>query len=275
MFYKLSLYIVTFEFAGGSPFIMIKPNDSQTKTTDFGFQQIPISEKTAKVAGIFDAVANKYDLMNDLMSFGIHRLWKRFAIYTSGVRPGQIIGDLAGGTGDLTYHLAKRVGDRGLVTLIDINSQMLQIGRNRLIERGLLNNIRYVQANAEVLPFPNDYFDLITMAFGLRNVTHKAAALAEINRVLKPGGQLLILEFSKPTWPGLPRFYDFYSFKILPLLGRWVANDAQSYHYLAESIRMHPDQLTLKNMLLEAGFSKCDYHNLSGGIVALHRGTKW
>jgi len=252
---------------------MDKPVDPQN-TTHFGFQQVDAEEKARKVAGVFHSVANRYDLMNDLMSFGIHRLWKRYACGISGVRPGQRVLDLAGGTGDLTTRFARLVGTRGQVVLADINDSMLKQGRARLIDRGLVGNIDYVQANAECLPFPDNHFDCISIAFGLRNVTDKDAALRSMFRVLRPAGRLLILEFSKPILPGLNSLYDAYSFKLLPRIGELVVNDADSYRYLAESIRMHPDQDTLKAMMEQAGFERCDYHNLSGGIVALHTGYK-
>jgi len=243
------------------------------KTTHFGFQDVPWEEKQKKVAGVFHSVAQKYDVMNDLMSMGIHRIWKRFTIELSGVHKGQRILDIAGGTGDLAAKFAQLVGPDGEVVLADINDSMLKVGRDRLADKGIVGNVRYVQANAECLPFPDDHFDCITIAFGLRNVTDKDAALRSMYRVLKPGGQLMILEFSKPDKLLAPA-YDFYSFKLLPLMGRLVANDAQSYQYLAESIRMHPDQDTLKGMLEAAGFIQCRYFNLTGGIVALHRGYK-
>lgn len=246
----------------------------QKKTTDFGFTQVPLEEKARRVAGVFDSVAAKYDLMNDLMSLGIHRLWKRFSIERSGVRRGDTVLDLAGGTGDLAARFSRMVGPQGKVVLADINGSMLEVGRSKLADQGIIGNLEYVQANAEKLPFPDNSFDCITIAFGLRNVTDKAAALASMYRVLRPGKPALILEFSKPVAPGLGPVYDQYSFRLLPLIGRMVANDAESYRYLAESIRMHPDQETLKGMMEEAGFERCEYFNLSGGIVALHRGYK-
>jgi len=244
------------------------------KTTHFGFQEVPYQEKVKKVAGVFDSVADKYDVMNDLMSLGIHRLWKRYTIEMSGVRAGHHVLDLAGGTGDLAAKFARLVGPEGSVTLADINDSMLKVGRERLTDKGILGNVRYVQANAECLPFPDNHFDAITIAFGLRNVTDKDAALRSMYRVLKPGRPLLVLEFSKPVIKPLSPIYDTYSFKILPLLGKLITDDADSYRYLAESIRKHPDQDTLRDMILEAGFGKVDYFNLSGGIVALHRGYK-
>ncbi len=243
-------------------------------TTHFGYQEVPRSEKARRVADVFDSVAERYDIMNDLMSLGVHRLWKRFAVELAAVRPGQRVLDLAGGSGDLAARFAPLVGAAGEVVLADINAHMLAQGRRRLVDRGIINNVRYAQVNAERLPFPDNSFDCITIAFGLRNVTDKDAALRSMFRVLKPGGRALVLEFSKPVAPGLRPLYDLYSFKVLPLLGRFVARDESSYRYLAESIRMHPDQETLKSMMQQAGFERCDYHNLSGGIVALHRGYK-
>ncbi len=248
--------------------------DKNTHTTHFGYQEVPIDEKVNRVTDVFNTVAEKYDLMNDLMSFGIHRLWKRFTIEMSGVRKGQNVLDIAGGTGDLTYQLAKRVGESGTVYLADINAAMLAIGQDRLIDRGIINNVNYIQANAESLPFPDNFFDCITFAFGLRNVTHQTKALREIQRILKPAGRILILEFSKPVLPLLQPLYDAYSFKVLPFLGECITGSADSYRYLAESIRKHPDQETLKSMMQEADLSGCEYFNLSGGIVALHRGYK-
>jgi len=247
---------------------------SENKTTHFGYQQVPEEEKAGRVAQVFHSVADKYDLMNDLMSLGIHRLWKRFTIELSGVRGGQRVLDLAGGTGDLAARFSRMVGPAGEVVLCDINDSMLRVGRERLADRGVVGNIHYVQADAEALPYPDNHFDCITIAFGLRNVTHKEAALASMNRVLKPGGRLLVLEFSQPVAPGLKPVYDLYSFSVLPVLGRLVTGDSGSYRYLAESIRMHPDQKTLKGMMEEVGFGRCEYFNLTGGIVALHRGFK-
>lgn len=243
-------------------------------TTHFGFQRVPVTEKARKVAGVFDSVASKYDVMNDVMSFGIHRLWKRFAIQMSNVRAGQHVLDLASGTGDLAAQFARKVGPAGYVVSSDINANMLNTGRARLVDQGVVGNVRYVQANAECLPFPDNHFDCITIAFGLRNVTDKDAALRSMCRVLRPGGRLLVLEFSRPVVPGLKPVYDTYSFKLLPLMGKMIAGDAESYRYLAESIRMHPDQESLKGMMQHAGFERCEYFNLAGGIVALHRGYK-
>jgi demethylmenaquinone methyltransferase / 2-methoxy-6-polyprenyl-1,4-benzoquinol methylase len=244
------------------------------KTTHFGFQQVPEEEKAQRVRGVFDSVAADYDLMNDVMSLGIHRLWKRLAIGLANIQPGQQVLDLAGGTGDLVLLIAPKAGPQGRVVLSDINSAMIRTGRARLLDKGIAGNVEYVQADAERLPFPDHSFDCITMGFGLRNVTRKQAALDAMYRVLKPGGRLLILEFSRPAALLKPA-YDFYSFSILPRLGRLIAGDAASYRYLAESIRMHPDQKMLVGMLEAAGFEACDYHNLTGGIVAIHRGYKF
>jgi demethylmenaquinone methyltransferase/2-methoxy-6-polyprenyl-1,4-benzoquinol methylase len=243
------------------------------KTTHFGFRNVPAADKAGHVREVFDSVANNYDLMNDVMSFGIHRLWKRFAIGMAGLQPGQQVLDLAGGTGDLTILMAPEVGAEGHIVLSDINAAMLRNGRGHLLDSGISGNVTFAQANAEQLPFPDNSFDLVTMAFGLRNVTDKQRALDAIYRVLRPGGRLLVLEFSRPV-AALKPAYDFYSFNILPKLGRLIANDEDSYRYLAESIRMHPDQQTLKGMLEQAGFERCDFHNLTGGIVAIHRGYK-
>lgn len=243
-------------------------------TTHFGYQQVATGDKQKKVAEVFHSVAGKYDLMNDLMSFGVHRLWKRYTIELSGVRSGNSVLDIAGGTGDLSYAFARRVGAEGQVVLADINDSMLRVGRDRLADRGIVGNLETVQANAESLPFDDNRFDAVSIAFGLRNVTHKEKALAEMTRVLKPGGRLLVLEFSKPRNDLLSRAYDFYSFQALPRMGSLVTGDSDSYRYLAESIRMHPDQETLKAMMLDAGLERVQYHNLTGGIVALHRGIK-
>lgn len=247
----------------------------QERTTHFGFREVPESAKDQLVAGVFHSVANKYDLMNDLMSLGIHRLWKQFATEASGVRGGFRVLDVAGGTGDLAAKFAARVGRRGQVVLADINESMLGVGRARLADDGIVGNVAFVQANAENLPFPENYFDRVSIAFGLRNVTHIDRALASMFRVLKPGGMLLVLEFSRPVVPGLNNLYDAYSFNVLPWLGRVIAQDEGSYRYLAESIRKHPDQETLKTMMEQAGFGRVQYFNLSGGIVALHKGYKF
>ncbi|GAB4223400.1 MAG: bifunctional demethylmenaquinone methyltransferase/2-methoxy-6-polyprenyl-1,4-benzoquinol methylase UbiE [Francisella sp.] len=247
----------------------------ENKTTDFGFTQVPWEEKQKKVNSVFHSVAAKYDLMNDLMSFGIHRLWKKQTITKSSVRKGDYVLDLAGGTGDLAYKFCQMVGQQGKVILSDINSSMLEVGKEKLTNKGCVGNIEYVQANAECLPFPDNYFDCITISFGLRNVTDKDKALASMYRVLKPGGRLLVLEFSKPVIPLLSKVYDEYSFKALPFLGKIVTQDADSYRYLAESIRKHPDQETLKQMMYDAGFDEVEYQNMTGGIVALHIGYKY
>ena len=244
------------------------------KTTDFGYKKVNVEEKAGKVAEVFHSVASNYDLMNDLMSGGIHRLWKRVTIEMSGVRPGHKVLDIAGGTGDLAAKFSRIVGAEGTVVLADINDSMLKVGRDRLVDRGITENVRFSQADAQYLPFPDNTFDVITIAFGLRNVTDKDMALRSMLRVLKPGGKLLVLEFSKPPNPLLSKIYDGYSFSVLPKLGKLFANDADSYQYLAESIRMHPDQDTLLGMMDQAGFENTDYHNMTGGIVALHRGVK-
>lgn len=242
--------------------------------THFGYQTVDTNEKVALVGEVFDSVADRYDVMNDLMSFGIHRLWKRFTINQSGVRAGQSVLDLAGGTGDLAAKFYQRVGSKGSVVLSDINYSMLAVGRDKMINDGKLGQMQYALANAEALPFKTSSFHCVTMAFGLRNVTDKQRALESIFNTLKPGGRLLVLEFSKPVLPLLSKAYDAYSFSALPALGKLVANDADSYRYLAESIRKHPDQDTLQQMMEQAGFERCEYHNLTGGIVALHKGFK-
>lgn len=247
---------------------------SDDKTTHFGYQTVPVEEKAQRVAGVFHSVASRYDLMNDLMSGGVHRLWKRFTIEMSGVRTAQQVLDIAGGTGDLAMRFSRLVGPEGQVVLADINDSMLNVGRDKLLDQGISGNLEFVQADAQYLPFADNTFDCITIAFGLRNVTDKALALRSMLRVLKPGGRVLVLEFSKPTNPLLGKAYDAYSFGVLPRMGRLVAGDSESYRYLAESIRMHPDQDTLREMMVEAGFDRCTYHNLTGGVVALHRGFK-
>lgn len=249
--------------------------ETNTATTDFGFTRVDTAKKADMVADVFHSVAAKYDVMNDLMSFGIHRVWKRYTIDCSGARSGHKVLDLAGGTGDLAAKFSKIVGPTGSVILADINHSMLKVGKEKLINKGIVGNVQYVQANAEALPFPDNHFDLITIAFGLRNVTDKSKALASMYRVLKPGGRLLVLEFSKPTSEALSKAYDAYSFYLLPQMGKLVANDADSYRYLAESIRMHPDQDTLEQMMKDVGFEQTNYHNMTGGIVALHRGYKF
>ncbi len=244
------------------------------KTTHFGYRTVDKQKKVGLVGQVFSSVAQKYDIMNDLMSLGIHRLWKRFTIEISSARPGHRILDLAGGTGDLAIRFSRIVGDSGEVVLADINEAMLKVGRDRLLDAGCAHNTRIVQVNAEALPFADNTFNCITIAFGLRNVTDKDAALRSMLRVLKPGGRLLVLEFSKPVSETLAQLYDTYSFSVLPALGKAIANDSESYVYLAESIRMHPDQEALRDMLQAAGFERCDYLNMTGGIVAVHRGFK-
>jgi len=243
-------------------------------TTHFGFKQVDEKEKVNLVRGVFDSVASQYDVMNDLMSLGIHRIWKRVAVQLSNVREGDQVLDLAGGTGDLTTLFSKRVGKSGKIVLADINSEMLRTGRDRLIDRGL-TGVTYAQVNAECLPFEDNSFDCVCIAFGLRNVTDKDAALRSMYRVLKPGGRVIVLEFSHPTDSITEKVYDFYSFKLLPKIGKFVAKDEESYRYLAESIRMHPKQDTLKEMMEEAGLERCEYFNMSQGIVAVHRGYKF
>lgn len=252
-----------------------KLDQDSEETTHFGFKTVAREEKVGLVANVFHSVAAKYDVMNDVMSLGIHRIWKRFTIDCSGVRKGHKVLDLAGGTGDLTAKFSRIVGESGQVVLADINNSMLTVGRDKLRDLGIVDNVSYVQANAEELPFPDDHFDCITIGFGLRNVTDKDKALRSMFRVLKPGGRLLVLEFSKPIFEPLSQVYDAYSFHLLPKMGEIIANDSESYRYLAESIRMHPDQDTLKTMMENAGFEKTGYFNLTGGIVALHRGYKF
>jgi len=248
---------------------------TEEHSTDFGFQRVPPQDKARRVRAVFDSVVERYDLMNDLMSAGAHRLWKRYTLAIANLHAGQRALDVAGGTGDLAAGLARQVGPGGIVVLTDINAAMLARGRDRLIDAGNAGNLIFVQANAERLPFADGTFDCITIGFGLRNVTDKAAALKSMRRVLKPGGQLIILEFSQPQVAALKPLYDAYSFRVLPALGRWVAGDEASYRYLAESIRMHPDQEKLLSMMREAGLEGCRYQNLSGGIVAVHRGYRY
>ena len=255
--------------------IMSDKKHQNDKKTDFGFEKVKWEDKQRKVADVFHSVAGKYDIMNDLMSFGIHRAWKKYTINKSAVKSGNKVLDLAGGTGDLAYKFTKLVGDQGQVILSDINESMLKVGRDKLIDKGCAGNIQYVQANAEILPFCNNYFDCITISFGLRNVTDKAKAISSMYRTLKPGGRLMVLEFSKPLLPILSKVYDQYSFKVLPFMGKIITGDAGSYRYLAESIRKHPDQEELKSIMLDSGFDDVKYHNLTGGVVALHIGYKY
>ena len=253
-----------------------KPSDTQeTDTTHFGYKDVPVDQKQNLVAEVFQSVAGKYDLMNDAMSFGAHRLWKWFAIGQSGVKAGDKVLDLAAGSGDLSLEFAKKVGGSGHVTMTDINAAMLEVGRKKLTNKGIVGNIDYAIVNAEELPYPDQHFDCISISFGLRNVTNKEQALTEMARCLKPGGRMIVLEFSKPTIDWLEKLYDVYSFNIIPKLGKWLANDSESYQYLVESIRKHPDQDTLKEMMLDAGFDEVKYHNLTGGVVALHIGMKF
>lgn len=253
----------------------MKIDAKSTDTTHFGFEQVDVQEKAGKVAEVFHSVASKYDLMNDLMSMGLHRVWKRFAIGVLALRPGLKVLDLASGTGDIAALMSPIVGDDGQIIMSDINESMLSLGRDRMLDKGLSHNIDFALANAEDLPFADNSFDRITIGFGLRNVTDKAKALRSMHRVLKPGGRCLVLEFSKPKSTVLNKIYDQYSFNLLPKIGKMVANDAESYQYLAESIRMHPNQADLADMMRQSGFEDVDYHNLTGGIVACHRGFKY
>lgn len=243
-------------------------------TTHFGFRTVPEGEKASMVRAVFDSVAGKYDVMNDLMSMGVHRIWKRIAVDLAHVRYGEKVLDLAGGTGDLTALFRKRVGAKGFVVLSDINAEMLGRGRDRIIDEGIAESVAYAQIDAEKLPFPDNSFDCISIGFGLRNVTHKDEALKSMYRALKPGGRVIVLEFSEVRNELLKKAYDLYSFKVLPFLGKLVANDSESYRYLAESIRMHPNQEKLKAMMQQAGFERCEYFDLMQGIVAVHRGYK-
>jgi demethylmenaquinone methyltransferase/2-methoxy-6-polyprenyl-1,4-benzoquinol methylase len=243
------------------------------KTTHFGYKEVPTEDKEKLVKGVFDSVASNYDLMNDVMSFGIHRLWKQYAIDIANVKKGDAILDLASGTGDLIKLYHKKIGNSGRIVSSDINEAMLDEGKRNLMNSGVLG-IEFVQANAEKLPFEDNSFDLVSIAFGLRNVTDKDKALSEMCRVLKPGGVLIVLEFSKTTNPVLEKIYDAYSFNLIPKFGSWFAGDEDSYQYLAESIRKHPDQETLKQMIIDAGFDMCEYQNLTGGVVAIHKGIK-
>jgi demethylmenaquinone methyltransferase/2-methoxy-6-polyprenyl-1,4-benzoquinol methylase len=252
---------------------MMANSEQENEKTHFGFKSVATDEKAGMVRDVFDSVADRYDLMNDLMSAGLHRLWKRYTISQAALRPGNVVLDLAGGTGDLAREFSRKVGKDGHVVLADINAAMLRQGRNRLVDAGVSGNVTIAQVDAQNLPFADSTFDCITIAFGLRNVTDKDAALASMLRVLKPGGKAMILEFSEPNKAIKPA-YDLYSFKVLPTLGKLVANDPDSYQYLAESIRMHPDQETLKSMMEAAGFERCRFHNLAAGIVALHIGYR-
>lgn len=244
------------------------------KTTHFGFKEVPIEEKTYRVREVFNNVATRYDLMNDLMSAGLHRMWKRVAIETIAIRPGMQILDLASGTGDLARGMSRRAGSEGHVVMTDINERMLHVGRNKCIDNGELKGLSWCQCDAETLPYPDEAFDRVVIGFGLRNVTDKATALREMHRILKPGGKALVLEFSKPVSAPLSQLYDIYSFSVLPALGHFVAQDKESYQYLAESIRKHPDQVALAEMMREADFESVTYTNLTGGIVAIHTGVK-
>ncbi len=249
-------------------------SEDDRNTTHFGYEQVARDRKSERVRDVFASVAPRYDLMNDLMSLGLHRIWKRLAMSLLAPAPGEAVLDLAAGTGDLTEQLVRRVGDTGRVVMSDINEAMLGRGRDRLLDHGLARGVDYVLADAEHLPFASGSFDAVCIGFGLRNVTDQRAALTEMHRMLRPGGRALVLEFSRPVLPGLTPLYDWYSFNVLPQLGRWVAGDADSYRYLAESIRMHPDQATLRELMQQSGFARCQYYNLTGGIVAIHRGYR-
>lgn len=249
--------------------------DRDSNTTHFGFETVSAGSKAGRVRDVFDSVASNYDLMNDLMSCGLHRFWKNFAVNKTGLRPGDRALDVAGGTGDLTAGMSRQVGPSGMVCLTDINGSMLEQGRRNLIDKGIVGNIALAQADGENLPFRDDCFHCITIGFGLRNVTDKSAALSSMTRALKPGGRLLVLEFSKPVLKCIEPIYDFYSFNVLPILGELVAGDSESYQYLAESIRMHPDQEDMLDLMTQAGLEDSHYFNLSGGIVALHMGYKY
>lgn len=255
--------------------IEIEKKSDTENATHFGYRTVPVKEKSTLVAEVFRSVAPKYDLMNDFMSFGLHRLWKRFVLNEAQLRKGMTVLDVASGTGDLAFGIAKAVGKEGKVVMTDINGAMLSVGRDRLTDAGIMGNVEFVEADAEQLPFEQDYFDRVFIAFGLRNVTNKLTALQSMYRVLKPGGSVYVLEFSHPSTPLLNKIYDFYSFNVIPKLGEWVAKDRDSYQYLVESIRMHPDQEGLKAMMCEAGFEEVSYFNLTGGIVALHKGYKY
>jgi demethylmenaquinone methyltransferase/2-methoxy-6-polyprenyl-1,4-benzoquinol methylase len=252
----------------------MQPDDHEAREADFGYERVPWAEKKARVRGVFDSVAPRYDLMNDVMSGGLHRLWKRFTLAKTGLRPGQHALDVAAGSGDLAAGLARQVGKVGRVVVTDINAAMLAEGRDRLLNAGFAGNVEYVLADAENLPFPDGSFHCVTIGFGLRNVTDKDVALRSLYRVLKPGGRLLVLEFSQPQLGALKPLYEAYSFQVLPRLGQLLAGDAESYRYLAESIRKHPDQATLKAMMQNAGFERCEYFNMTAGIVAVHVGYR-
>jgi demethylmenaquinone methyltransferase/2-methoxy-6-polyprenyl-1,4-benzoquinol methylase len=247
---------------------------TEEQTTDFGFEKVPIEEKARLVGAIFDSLADRYDLTNDVMSFGMHRLWRRFAVKLADIRPGQTVLDLAGGTGDLTSRLAQAVGSKGLVVLAEINDSMMSRAQVRFANGRSPGNVECVLADAEQSPFADNQFDVVTIAFGMRNITRKQAALRSMFRVLRPGGRAVVLEFSHPVVPGFGPLYDFYSFHVMPAIGRLIAGKGGGFQYLAESIRVHPDQDTFMGMMEEAGFERCEYHNLSGGIVAVHKGFK-